>query len=103
MTLSSRADSSLSVVKLSSAEAKSSVLGGCFSSRFWDSVRADWGVMGEIVVEPSEEPAGCSATEVAESKLRAVLSSSKIGGLSAVLPRTRVRGTDAGLFSGRLA
>src|ERR1700674_3407730 len=113
MTLSSRAASSLSVVKLSRAEAKSSVVEGCFSSRFWfaslwveslwrELVCADWGGWGESLfkVEPSGDSTGRSATEVedAESRLWALLSSGKVDGLSRVF---HARGCGDGC--GRLA
>src|SRR5678815_5906214 len=89
---SSRAASSVSVVKLSSAAAKSSVAEG-FSSRFWiASLCADWG-WGESLfkVEPSADSTGRSTTEVevAESMLWALLSSGKVDGLSRVF---RARG-----------
>src|ERR1700722_9822247 len=102
MTLSSRAASSVSVVKLSRAEAKSSVDEGCFSSKFWvtslcgesvccksvcdESVCTDWVGWGESLfkVEPSGDSTGRSATEVEdeESRLWALLSSGKVDGLS---------------------
>ena len=57
---------------------------------------AGWGDWDETLskVEPSEEAAGGSATEleVAESRLRAVLSSNKVIASLRCLPRTRVRG-----------
>jgi hypothetical protein len=91
-------------VKLSRAEAKSSVVEGCFSSKFWvaalwveslllesfllESVCADWDGWGESLfkVEPSGDSTGRSATEVedAESRLWALLSSGKVDGLSRV-------------------
>src|SRR6266436_10345116 len=95
MTLSSRAASSLSVVKLSSAEAKSSAVEG-FSSIFCASICAGggdwWGDCWDdwdetlFTVKPSRWSAGCSATEVAvaESRSWAVVSSDKVDGLSRV-------------------
>ena len=108
---SSRAASSLSVVKLSRAEAKSSVVEG-FSSRFWvaslgdGSACADWVGWGEPLfkVEPSGDSTGRSATEIedAESRLWALLSSGKFGGLSRVF-HARGCGDGCGAISGRLA
>ena len=102
MTLSSLAASSASVVKLSSAEAKSSVAEGVFVQILGSRGRvcADWCVTGGsrcLRSSPPVDSAGRSATEVevAESRLWAVLSSGKVDGLSRFSSHVGA-GTDAG-------